>query len=505
MKKNIIIGLTVFILALMPSLVFSQQNDSIHANGFHQFYYANGKKSSEGIMRNGKPDGYWKNYYENGQLKSEGNRKNFLLDSLWRFYDEEGKLILEINYKNGKKNGFRITHQGHEVTKENFVDDVKQGYSYSLYANGKTHFKRPFKEGLEEGQAVEYALDGRIIQLIEYKKGYVVSRQRINAYDSDSLPNGKWMWFYKDEKVRLTGSYHHGLKNGYFKSYDKDGNLISTEKYVNGEKEKKAEKFAALDVRTDYYPNGKIKVVGTYTKQGVPEGVRREYDQKGHVIKSYIFKFGKIIGEGIFTDAGQKQGFWKEFYDDGKLKASGFYNKDLRVKKWQFFYPNGQLEEKGKYVDNDPDSTWKWYYEDGKLLRTEHFYKGQMDGELTEYSHQGKIITQGEYIEGKKEGLWTTFVGKSKIEENYAEGLLNGWTRHYYPDGTLKFEGKFVDNLPNGEHKWYWENGKLKQSGNYVMGQKTGDWKKFDYNGLLLFTISYQQGKELKYDGIKVE
>ena len=501
--KNII-GLFI-LTVLVPFSVEGQTNDSINPNGYNVFHYPNGNISSEGTMRNGKPDGYWKNYYENGIIKSEGNRKNYLLDSLWRFYDEEGKLVLEVNYKNGKKNGFRTTYQGDEIVKENFVDDVKQGYTYTYYPNGKLHFKIPFVDGLENGQAVEYAPDGRIIQLIQYKKGYVTGRQRINRYDSDSLPNGKWIWFYDDEKIHITGNFKHGLKDGYFKTFDRDGNLISTEKFVNGEKEKKQENLEVLDVRYDYYPNGKIKVMGTYTKDGVPEGVRREYDEKGNIVKSYIFKYGKIIGEGIFTEAGQKQGFWKEYYDDGKLKASGFYNKDLRTGKWNFYYPNGQLEQVGKYVNGDPDSVWVWYYNDGKLLRKENYYKGQPDGDYVEYDRQGNIITKGEYIEGKKEGLWITYTGKSKKEENYSDGMLNGWVRHYYDDGTLKYEGKFVDDLPNGEHKWYWPNGKLKQTGRYVMGMKTGEWKKFDENGTLVISILYKNGKEVKYDGVKVD
>ena len=61
--------------------------DSIVKNGYQVFYYSNGIKSSEGTMRNGKPDGYWKTYYQTGIIKTEGNRKNFLLDSLWKFYD----------------------------------------------------------------------------------------------------------------------------------------------------------------------------------------------------------------------------------------------------------------------------------------------------------------------------------------------------------------------------------------------------------------------------------
>ena len=57
-----------------------------------QFFFENGIVSSEGILKDGKPDGYWKTYYENGTIKSEGNRVNFALDSTWMFYFQDGLL-----------------------------------------------------------------------------------------------------------------------------------------------------------------------------------------------------------------------------------------------------------------------------------------------------------------------------------------------------------------------------------------------------------------------------
>ena len=68
-------------------------------NGIVKYYYDNGKISSEGLMKDAKPDGYWKNYYKNGKIKIEGNRKNYLLDSLWKFYNEQGKINKTIFLK----------------------------------------------------------------------------------------------------------------------------------------------------------------------------------------------------------------------------------------------------------------------------------------------------------------------------------------------------------------------------------------------------------------------
>ena len=503
--KNTALLVTLIMLCfsyLLP--LHAQDTLSVNPNGYNKFYYDDGTLSSEGFMLDGKPDGYWKNYYPSGLIKSEGNRKEFLLDSLWKFYDEEEKVVLEINYAGGKKNGFRYTYQGDETIKEFFVNDVKQDDSYVLYPGGQVKMKIPFINGLEEGIAREYDPEGTIIQLITYKKGYVVERERINRYDTDTLPNGRWKWFYDEETLWQEGNFKHGLKNGYFKEYDREGNLLSATKYVDGEKVEKAEELVKLEVRTDYYPDGSVKVVGTY-KDGIPEGVRREYDEEGNIQKSYIFRKGRIVGEGIFTEAGQRQGEWKEYYPDGSLKAIGSYHNDERIGQWKFYYQGGQLEELGAYVNGKPDSVWRWFYKSGKVLRTENFYNGLADGVLTEYDEEGKIITQGDYLEGKKEGVWFYEVGDNRDEGNYAEGMRNGNWKSFYVYGTLRFEGKFVDDLPNGEHTWHWPDGNIKQQGQYVMGRKNGDWKRYDESGLLIININYRGGREVKYDGIPID
>lgn len=486
-----------------PALAQSVK-DTINPNGCNVFHYPNGVVSSEGTMREGKPDGYWKNYYETGILKSEGNRKNFQLDSLWRFYNEEGKLTMEISYKEGKKNGYRITHNPTGISKENFVNDVKQGYSYLLDTTGRVTMEIPFVDGLENGLAREFDREGNIIQLITYKKGYVVSRERINRYDANHKAQGKWKWFYDDGTLKEEGTFTHGLKNGYFKQYDRKGNLLSVSKYVNGEKEQKVEELSKLDVKTDYWPNGKPKIIASY-KNGVPEGVRREYNQEGKVEKSYIFHNGRIIAEGVFTESGEHQGLWKEYYEDHSLKSEGNYKNDKKTGSWKYYYPNGRLQETGIYEKGAPEGKWLWYYQSGKLLREMSYYQGKRDGIITEYDEKGHVVLQGEYLEDKREGKWIYQTGDAKEEADYSDDLKNGWDRIYSNDGTLLYEGKFIDDNPNGVHKWYWPNGKLKKEGRYVMGIKTGDWKTYTETGELFLIITYQNGKEIKYDGITVD
>ncbi|MDA3944767.1 MAG: toxin-antitoxin system YwqK family antitoxin [Bacteroidetes bacterium] len=478
---------------------FAQQNDSLTI-----FYHPNGEKSSEGKLVDGKPDGYWRTYYEDGILKSEGNRLDFELDSLWKFYDEQGNLILEINYKQGIKDGERKTYLSNEILVERFEKDVKTGLTERFDKQGRLLQSIPFEQGLENGIARLYDTTGNIIELITYQKGFIVDRERINGYDSDQRRHGRWKWFYADGLLQSEGVYKHGLKNGFFKEYDKNGNLKKIVKYIDGVLQEQAEELALLDMKRDYYPNGKVKVEATY-RNGVAEGIRREFDEQGNVEKAFTFKHGTLVAEGIIAANGQRQGFWKYYYPNGGLKSQGNYTDDVRSGEWEFFHTNGVLEQRGSYNENgQPIGLWKWFYNDGKLLRDENYRDGLLDGILTEYGPQGRIITQGDYIDGLKEGFWFYETGDMRMEGNYSGGMRNGNWKYIYSNGQLAFEGRFVDDNPNGTHTFYYPDGAVRETGNYVMGRKNGDWKRYLEDGSLVIVINYNNGVERKYDGIEI-
>ena len=63
------------------------------------------------------------------------------------------------------------------------------------------------------------------------------------------------------------------------------------------------------------------------------------------------------------------------------------------------------------------------------------------------------------------------------------------------------FRGKFNAGYPDGEHFFYYESGKLREIQCFAAGVKHGDWKKYLDTGELYFTVTYNQGAEVKYDG----
>lgn len=483
--------------------VFAQQN--IDPNGFNRFYHANGKVASEGMMEDGKPNGYWKTFNENGILISEGNRKNFVIDSLWKFYDDQNKLLMEISYSEGKKNGLRKIYGENERVEEHYVNDVREGWTTIYFFNHEKKSEVNFINGKEEGVGREFAEDGRVITLSRYRKGFVVDREVINRLDHQGRKQGLWKYFFDDYVVQQEGTYRNNLRNGYFKSYGPDGNLIEIKKFIDDKEVFDAPELTELDVVRDYYANGNVKTVGSY-KNGVPEGIRREYSQDGNLVASYIYSGGKVIGEGLISSEGVKDGAWKEYYVEGQLRSEGFYDKGKPVGKWKFYHQNGRLEQEGEYnAKGLYQGEWKWYYSSGTIWREEAYIDGTPDGFTTEYDSEGTIILQGEYLDGLEEGQWIFQYGDHREEGEYQNGLRNGLWKYFFPNGQIHFEGSYIDGNNNGKHTWYWESGRKKEEVRYIMGQPDGDWIKYNKDGTPFVVVQYQNGIEKKYDGIKIK
>ena len=139
------------IFLFLLDVIVAQDNDDIR-DGYHIFRYPNGTISSEGMLRDGKPDGFWKSYYVTGIKKSEGKRSNFLLDSIWIFYDQAGDTTEKINYLLGKKNGWYLKYRKdpsagvYVWSKELFAGDKKEGIAYNYFPDGKKIGRASWRE-----------------------------------------------------------------------------------------------------------------------------------------------------------------------------------------------------------------------------------------------------------------------------------------------------------------------------------------------------------------------
>lgn len=507
---------------LFPAILFSsficffpvhaQDSSSVIQNGYQKFYYKNHVLSSEGTMRDGKPDGYWKTYSESGKLRSEGNRKNFELDSTWNFYNDDGKPILQINYKNGRKEGIKTTWMDKEIIRENFKNDIKEGITRYYYSDEKLKSEVPFVKGLEQGLGREYSKDGEITGLTEYRKGFVVERIRINRRDKNNLKQGRWVVFFPSGIIKQEGNYRDDKKDGYFKEYAENGDLISVTKYVDDVLQTEAAEIKKPEIKNEYYPTGQIKSSATF-RNGVAEGIKREFDTAGNVIRSGIYHNGELTGEGIILEDGSRTGPWKEYYPGGALKSAGEYKNGKPVGEWKYYFPDGKIEQAGKFTQGGKlTGNWKWYYDNGKLLREEDYLNGQLDGMHTEYDEDGNVTEEGEYAKDLEEGPWMITMGDYLERGTYRDGLRNGnWISYYLfknagkTDSIISHSGGYVEDNPDGKHVWYYEDGKIREEGTFVMGKREGDWYRYNSDGTLFMIITYRSGTEVKYDGVKLK
>ncbi len=484
--------------------------------GMVQFFYPNGQVSSEGIMKNDKPDGYWRTYYVTGVIKSEGKRTNFLLDSIWNFFNQAGELTLEISYKLGEKSGFSNSYSYNNpenpgkptlISKELYGRRIKEGSSYYYHPTGELKLMVFYKEGKKQGLSREFTRDSTLITVLKYNDNYVVDRERVNRLDPEGNKQGTHREYYVNGNIKKEEHYLDNQLHGYYREFSGNGDLVLAIRYERGQimEEIDEDMKELLDMKSTFDEQGRLIFTGGY-KEGVPIGIHRFYDTAGVVENAHFYnELGQKISEGIIDEQGRRSGSWKDFYFSGEVRATGTYLNNERSGPWTYNFRSGGVEQKGRFERGRYRGTWNWFYPDGNRWREESYFNGREDGEFVEYDERGNILTKGEYINGEKEGEWIYQVGDHEERGRYVIGLREGTWKHYYNDGSVKYEGYYTQGNPDKRHKYFYPNGALKEEQYYQMGIREKTWKKYDAEGNLVMTIAYKQNEEQRINGIRIK
>lgn len=519
MKSFFSIFFTLFLLVFLTKNLYSQQ-DTINPNGYNVFYYPNGFKLSEGNMVNGKPDGYWTTYYVNGQKKSEGNRKNFLLDSLWIFYAENGDTTETIYYVQGKKNGFhkkyytRLDSGINTVkSKELYVNDKRQGFSYYYYTNGKIHYKIEYEDNYKHGKGYEYNRSGRLIAIEEYRYNNLVSRRAVNRYDKDGEKTGAWVEVFDNGNIKSEINFVDNIPNGTYKEFSPTGKIIKVEKYQKGKKVSEIKdptphdtlELQELRVEKDFYPNGQLMYEKTY-RDSIPYGTHIFYKKNGDIKKAKIYnQFGLKTGEGIIDTNLNKIGKWTFYHNNGKKYSTGSFKDNKKTGEWIYYYKNGNIRQKGNFLNGLPEDIWAWYYQNGNLLRKEKYFDGYLSGLAFELSLKGDTIMKGKYSDNYKHGKWFYQIGDEyKTGEYYYGNKTKEWVTYYFPEMKLKNKINYINGKKNGDFTAYYLSKRLKVKGQYENNKKNGKWIFYKKDGHIEYTAEYINGELYKVNGLKI-
>nr|WP_317280596.1 hypothetical protein [uncultured Fusobacterium sp.] len=146
---------------------------------------------------------------------------------------ENGELIRNITVNSYYENGeFHIKGKETEYLRENIMSITE------------------IKDNVLDGEKIEYTKSGDIFSKKEYKDGFLKDDSK-NKFEDDFLVEyqdhkfksnirydfleGKFEDYYDNGKLKATGEYHKGEKNGVFSEYSEKGELIKSQLFSKGE------------------------------------------------------------------------------------------------------------------------------------------------------------------------------------------------------------------------------------------------------------------------------
>jgi antitoxin component YwqK of YwqJK toxin-antitoxin module len=205
-----------------------------------------------------------------------------------------------------------------------------------------------------------------------------------------------------------------------------------------------------------------------------------------------------------------KNGSYKSYYNDGKLKSEGTFLNGLYNGAWIYYYSNGNEMGRGSYIAGDGtdvselsglprngrDGLWKFYNVNGKVKQEANYIKGKLNGSFKEYNDFGELILIELYQNGLINGKQERFNNqKIKISEaNFIKGIAEGEEKIYYDSGKLKIQRSYKQGKLDGVAKGYFENGKTSTEENFKVGKQDGLCKKYFESGSVSEEANYKDG-----------
>jgi antitoxin component YwqK of YwqJK toxin-antitoxin module len=211
----------------------------------------------------------------------------------------------------------------------------------------------------------------------------------------------------------------------------------------------------------------------------------------------------QVVEEGKYIN-GKKEGVWKQYFPNDKLKSEITYVNNIPNGYSKFYYKNGNISEEGIWKINKWDGSYKYYYENGQIAYDWNFLNGKREGKQKYYYENGQVHYDGEWSGGQENGVLKEYSedGQLMAEKVYNKGRIDTLSSKYYEVATVKKKeepAQQEEPVVEQQPKEAQFGGVFGGTGDHVLytvinGQKKVSREGYFKDGYLI------NGKEYKYD-----
>jgi len=210
----------------------------------------------------------------------------------------------------------------------------------------------------------------------------------------------------------------------------------------------------------------------------------------------------------ITDNHGLKQGFWRKSDTAGQTVYQGRFKDGKPTGEFRYFYPNGKLKTIAVVSDNGKRAVTTSYFTNGRKMAAGNYLNEKKDSIWQFFSESnGTLVSEERYNNGLIEGTSKVFYpdGGSSEMHYYKKGIRDGLWEQYYTDGMLKLRGAYKGGEKQGQFKTFFNSGQVMISGQYITGHQDGTWIYYTEKGEISKREFYNKGTLLKVEesGIK--
>lgn len=332
------------------------KGDVLH--GIQKIYREDGSLNSVCHYVDGKEEGEQRIFNSNGTLRALKYYHNGLKEGTHISYDDEGNITEQVHYRNDQPHG-KI-----ERVALKYIYDAVQGE----YAEGKRVGLWTYKD--ENGEIV------RTVQYDENGKGRFVGKSQFGDKKDSGACVDSDLWEIQYEGLITTTNLggvvvreafynEDGKQVGEEKNYSDTGTLQNIRYYMA-----KESIFSELQSEETFHPNGVVASKGAYVEHK-KQGVWKFFDEQSNLLREAHYEKGKQAGEernysteGILRNirhyvAGEYFGELQSeetFHPNGAVASKGAYADGEKQGAWEFFDEQGKLLKVVEYDEGEAKS-----------------------------------------------------------------------------------------------------------------------------------------------------